>query len=186
MVSLLTKWRRAEQALYRQRGCAPNSGEVASFLGPSEIQKSLVAKAHQARRIKLESGLGAKNGRRSPEEPRGRHEAPDAVMESDDDRRVLLRRMKGLDQRERTVLALRYGFEGKLPLTHKEIGRRLGITREWVRKIEFRALRRLNADSQEHARGSRRSRQPRRDRRMPARSMACVDPGDMTECGMLF
>ena len=52
------------------------------------------------------------------------------------------RRMGRLDDRERAILALRYGLEGE-PLTLKEIGRRLGITREWVRKIERRALAKL-------------------------------------------
>jgi hypothetical protein len=39
---------------------------------------------------------------------------------------------------------LRYGLEGESPLTLKEIGRRLGVTREWVRKIEVRAMRKLD------------------------------------------
>ena len=45
--------------------------------------------------------------------------------------------MDRLDARERAILALRYGLEGELPQTLKEIGRRLGVTREWVRKIEL-------------------------------------------------
>jgi RNA polymerase primary sigma factor len=51
--------------------------------------------------------------------------------------------MERLDPRERTVLNLRYGLEGQVPLTLKEIGRRLGVTREWVRKIELRAVHKL-------------------------------------------
>ena len=52
---------------------------------------------------------------------------------------MLLQRMQRLETRERTVLELRYGLEGG---NHdvKEIGRLLGVTREWVRKIEIRAL----------------------------------------------
>jgi RNA polymerase primary sigma factor len=41
------------------------------------------------------------------------------------------------------VITLRYALEDETPLTLKEIGERLGITREWVRKIEIRALRKL-------------------------------------------
>ncbi len=51
--------------------------------------------------------------------------------------------MDRLEPRERAILALRYGLEGEQPLTLKEIGRRLGVTREWVRKIEMRALRKI-------------------------------------------
>ena len=57
----------------------------------------------------------------------------------------LLRRLACLDDRERTVLRLRYGLEGATPQTLKEIGARLGITREWVRKIELRAVSKLEA-----------------------------------------
>jgi RNA polymerase primary sigma factor len=144
MVSLLTKWRRAERTLCREAGRAPTFEEVASYLRLSETQKSLVAKARQARQIKLESGMAADCTRWSPDDSIDRREAPDAVLETADERDLLLRRLNRLDARERAILALRYGLEGELPLTLKEIGRRLGVTREWVRKIELRAVRKLD------------------------------------------
>jgi len=143
MVGILTKWRRAERTLCRERGCTPSFAEVASFLGLSEAQKSLVAKAHQARQLKLENSVAAETGRWSPVDSSGRYESPGASLEADDERRILLNRLERLDSRERTILALRHGLEGESPLTLWEIGRRLGITREWVRKIELRALRKL-------------------------------------------
>ncbi len=48
-----------------------------------------------------------------------------------------------LPERERMVLAMRYGFEGGEPTPLREIGRKLGITPERVRQIESRALGRL-------------------------------------------
>ena len=48
-----------------------------------------------------------------------------------------------LPERERIVLAMRYGFEGGEPTPLREIGRKLGITPERVRQIESRALGRL-------------------------------------------
>jgi len=146
MVGILTKWRRAERALCREQGCAPSFGDVASFLGLSEAQKSLVAKAHQARQLKLESSVTSETGRWCPVDSTDGYESPGASLDADDERRILLTRMERLDTRERTVLTLRHGLEGEFPLTLKEIGRRLGVTREWVRKIELRALRKLVAD----------------------------------------
>ena len=83
--------------------------------------------------------------------------------------------MERLDERERAILALRFGLEGEPPLTLKEVGRRLGVTREWVRKIELRAVRKLVAATVPcYAPASPRSGRPRgRPRRpIPAQAMA--------------
>jgi len=146
MVGILTKWRRAERSLCRELSRTPSFGEVASVLGLSESQKSLVAKAHQARQLKLENSVTAETGRWSPVDSTDRYESPGVSLEADDERRILLSRMERLDTRERSILSLRHGLEGEPPLTLKEIGRRLGVTREWVRKIELRALRKLVAE----------------------------------------
>ena len=48
-----------------------------------------------------------------------------------------------LDEREREVIALRYGLGGGSPETLEVVGRRLGVTREYARQIEARALNKL-------------------------------------------
>ena len=40
-------------------------------------------------------------------------------------------------------ILLRYGLEGEDPMTLKEIGKRIGLTRERVRQIEHEALKKL-------------------------------------------
>jgi RNA polymerase primary sigma factor len=140
MYTLLTKWRRAERLLCRQLGGPPSFDEVAAYLGLSETQKGLVAKAHRARQLKLESSLGDGHGTWSPEESADATEAVEDSYEISDERAEVLRRMDWLDDRERLVLSLRYGLAGEQPRTLKEIGERLGVTREWVRKIELKAV----------------------------------------------
>jgi RNA polymerase primary sigma factor len=51
--------------------------------------------------------------------------------------------LQELPERERTVVAMRYGIDGGEPTPLREIGRQLGITPERVRQIESRALGRL-------------------------------------------
>ncbi len=48
-----------------------------------------------------------------------------------------------LDEREALVLKLRFGIDGDEPMTLQEIGDRLGLTRERIRQIEQRAMRKL-------------------------------------------
>jgi len=45
-----------------------------------------------------------------------------------------------------TILKLRYGLEGDEPLTLKQIGSRVGLTRERVRQIEQDTLQRLRVN----------------------------------------
>lgn len=43
---------------------------------------------------------------------------------------------KTLDERERTIIVLRYGLGGRLPLTQREVAARLNISRSYVSRIE--------------------------------------------------
>ncbi len=51
--------------------------------------------------------------------------------------------LKNLNQREITIITLRYGLNGEGPLTLEETGKLLGITRERVRQIQEKALQKL-------------------------------------------
>src|SRR5437773_1132644 len=53
-----------------------------------------------------------------------------------------------MDKREATVLRMRFGLDDEEPKTLKEIGERLGLTRERVRQIESEALSKLSESMQ--------------------------------------
>ena len=69
--------------------------------------------------------------------------APDELMVENDDLRYVMQRLETMDQREATVLRMRFGIGGGDPHTLKEIGEKLGLTRERVRQIETEALGKL-------------------------------------------
>jgi RNA polymerase primary sigma factor len=144
MVTLLSKWRKAERTLARELDQSPSFDQVAVTLGLSDAQRVLVERAKRASRLKLEGG---DDEGWSPDEAGDHHEGPDAALEAADERRHLLRRLDRLDDRERTIVSLRFGLHGDDPMTLKEVGRRLGVTREWVRKIEARAVKKLDGDA---------------------------------------
>ncbi len=52
---------------------------------------------------------------------------------------------KHLDEREKTVICLRYGLNGKKPITQREAAKMLGISRSYVSRIEKAALEKLKS-----------------------------------------
>jgi RNA polymerase primary sigma factor len=68
-------------------------------------------------------------------------EAADSIL-----RQELLRRILGvLSERERRVLELRYGLDGRQPQTLDQVGRAFNVTRERIRQIENQSLKKLRA-----------------------------------------
>lgn len=143
MVHLLRQWRRAERRLARDLGSAPGPERVAAELGLTALQRELVARALCTRHLRGQRGCPDEDPWSAEEVPAG-VEAPEARVEAEDLRRDLRRRLGRLDDRERAVLTLRFGLDGEDPLSPRQIGQRLGVTREWVHKLELRAVRKLD------------------------------------------
>jgi RNA polymerase primary sigma factor len=142
MFRLLSKWCRAEAMLTHLQGRRPSFEEVASVLLLSPAQTLMAVRAHAARQLKLMSSYDGNSGYPSCDQVWDRPGTRDDRADSEDEWVVAVAKMKTLEAREREILALRFGFDGEI-LTLVEIGRRYGITREWVRKIEIGALRKL-------------------------------------------
>lgn len=59
-----------------------------------------------------------------------------------------------LPRRERRVIEMRYGFAGNSVMTLEQIGKRMGLTRERIRQIESKALRKINHPKRREVLGS--------------------------------
>ncbi len=59
----------------------------------------------------------------------------------------ITRRLDELPQRDATVIRLRFGLDGRQAMTLDEVGELYGITRERVRQLETRSLKRLRSAS---------------------------------------
>ena len=145
MVVLLAKWRRAERALNRELGRPPGRDEVADRMELTPARRMMIDRALSVVGLRPEGGDGEATGGWAADAASDHREPPDAALEHHDERLDLLRRLDRLDVRERAIVTLRFGLDGDDPLTLRQIGERLGVTREWVRKIEARALHKLDA-----------------------------------------
>ena len=143
MVGLLSRWRQMERALSRSLGYAPGHDQIAAALELSPAQSVMVQQALRASHLAAEGIEGSDDGCWAGIEAFDPSDSPENMLEAKEDHLELARRLDRLDERERKVLVLRYGLEGETPHTLKEVGRRLGVTREWVRKIELRAVAKL-------------------------------------------
>jgi RNA polymerase primary sigma factor len=65
---------------------------------------------------------------------------PDEQISGRDEILQLTQLLEGIDERAAKILKLRYGLAGEDPMTLKEIGERIGLTRERVRQIEHETL----------------------------------------------
>jgi RNA polymerase primary sigma factor len=142
---LLTKWHRAKQALHQQWEYPPSFDEVASHLGLTERERKLVHMAQRTLRIKQESDFHADRGDTYFYEAIDTSVGPDDGIQIQEDREDVESRMRCLDERELKVLEFRFGFNGESPLTLNEIGKHMGLTREWISVIEKRAIKKLGS-----------------------------------------
>jgi RNA polymerase primary sigma factor len=143
MVELLSKWRRANARLKEELGRTPTAEEIARILGLPKKKLPIIKKAIHVytsppQTDQADSGwsLGEivmDDRVRNPEE---------ALLETDA-LRTALELLAELDERESTVLKMRFGLENLETHTLKEIGEELGLTRERVRQIETEALAKL-------------------------------------------
>ena len=155
MVSLLSKWRRASTVLAERLGRTPTPDEIGKALKLSKKKVGIVAKA-----IKVNNLTPRPEG---PEDDGGfviddvltdeRIRPPDDVLGEADDLERIFARIGQLDAREATVIRMRFGLEPYAPMTLREIGENLNLTRERVRQLETLALARLVDSLGDHAGG---------------------------------
>ena len=67
-------------------------------------------------------------------------------IEQYEERQRVRRAVYGLDAREREIIELRYGLNGKRELTQKEVADKLGISQSYISRLEKKIIARLKVE----------------------------------------
>ena len=144
MVSLLSKWRRATTVLADRLGRAPTDDEVGKALRLSKKKLGIVTKAIRVNNLTPHSENLEDDGPALDDvltDDRNK-DAETQLIESDDLDRIFVY-LSSLEDREATVIRMRFGLDRYNPMTLREVGENLGLTRERVRQLESQALHKL-------------------------------------------
>jgi RNA polymerase primary sigma factor len=144
MVSLLAKWKRVTVGLTERLGRVPTPDEVGMALGLSKKKVGIVTKAIQVNNLTAHSEHADEDGFALDDVLTDeRCKAPDAMLIEADDLERILHRLDEMEEREAAVVRMRFGLDPFLPMTLREVGENLNLTRERVRQLENQAIMKL-------------------------------------------
>ena len=146
MVEMIAKWKQAIAELEDKLNRVPNLEELSRHMKMSIKKVRIIHRAVRAFHSPTQAQVVDDDGVALHEMLRDeRTVTPDDIVLGKDEVRTIYMLLNKIDQREAEILRLRFGLEDGQPLTLKQIGEKVGLTRERVRQIETDALRKLNA-----------------------------------------
>lgn len=145
MVEMMSKFKTAMRELEDQLGRLPTIDELSGHLKMSKKKLNIIKKAVKAYHspTQFTGGTGDQEMTISDLVADTHNPGPAELVRDSDELRQLSSLLENIDEREAKILKMRYGLDGAEPMTLKEIGVQIGLTRERVRQIEHEALRKL-------------------------------------------
>jgi len=145
MVETINKLMRETRRLIQENGRDPNDEELAEVMGLT-VDRIRVIRKTSLEPISLETPVGIEEDSHLGDFIEDvKAQAPADVATNHLLRDQLYEVLSRLNERERRVLQLRFGLEDGHNWTLEEVGRELNVTRERIRQIEVKALRKLRS-----------------------------------------
>jgi RNA polymerase primary sigma factor len=143
MIEVINKLNRTSRSLVQQMGREPTLEEIAEKMGVPlhHVQKILKV---SKKTISLETPIGEEEDSRLEDfiEDKGSLSPQDAAINANLAKQTQ-RVLSTLDKREEKILRMRFGIGEKHDHTLEEVGQDFNVTRERIRQIEEKALRKL-------------------------------------------
>ncbi len=144
MVALINQWRHTSSELESTLGRTPKVEEMAEIMQVPLRKAKIIYRIVQVLNSTGES-IGSSDETDEDqmleailEDPSGSR--PEDALIAVEEKLKALRLLNEIDPREADVLRLHYGLGGKKPMSLKEIGKKMGLTRERIRQIRRDAL----------------------------------------------
>ncbi|MCL2821853.1 MAG: RNA polymerase sigma factor RpoD [Firmicutes bacterium] len=143
MVETINKLLRTTRLLVQDLGRDPRPSEIAKEMGITE-ERVLEIQKISMEPVSLETPIGEEDDSHlgdfiEDKNAKAPTESADFTMLKEH----LFATLDTLTPREEMVLRMRYGLDDRRPRTLEEVGREFGVTRERIRQIEAKALRKL-------------------------------------------
>ena len=140
VVEKLNKIGRAERKVVSELGREPTAEEIAELTGVAPEEVESIKRSAQAP-VSLEKPVGDEQESEfgqfiADEQAESPYERAAEILTNE----ALRAALKRLTYRERRVLELRYGLDGKHPRTLDDVSRNFNVTRERIRQIENHSL----------------------------------------------
>ena len=147
MVETINKVGRVSRLLLQEYGREPTPEEIAKEMGIPEARVIEIQKIAQDP-VSLETPIGEEEDSHLGDFIEDEQSAaPTDVVAGSMLKEQLINVLDTLTPREEKVLRLRYGIDDGKPRTLEEVGKEFNVTRERIRQIEAKALRKLRHPS---------------------------------------
>jgi RNA polymerase primary sigma factor len=144
MVDAINRVTRTQRAMVQELGREPTSAELGKELDlpPARVEE-LLKLARET--VSLEAPMGDTDASLADFIEDDPSRQPEAIASEKIMKEDLAQTLAGLPERERRIIELRYGLTGHEPMTLEQVGQTFGVTRERIRQMEIKTLRRLQA-----------------------------------------